>query len=107
MVMVNLQKPPVLVLATNPWLSGKLASAARKVGVNVKKFWYFRNPPPWSKYREYRRGASPKQLEVWDKFAEVSRSTRGMPIEERIRVIRERLAKTRGVVPAGGYLPPI
>lgn len=94
MVMVDLRKPPVLVLATNPWLSGKLAVAARKAGVNVKKFWYFRNPPPWSRYREYKRGASPKQLAVWERFAEVSRSTAGKPIEERIVEIR-RMLKAR------------
>ena len=99
--MIDLRKPPVLVLATNPWLSGKLAKAAKEVGVNVKKFWYFRNPPPWSRYREYKRGASERQLQIWTEFAEVAHATAGMPVAERIRRIRERLSR-RKVVAVGG-----
>ena len=95
MVMIDLRKPPVLVLATNPWLSGKLAKAVDKAGVNVKKFWYFRNPPPWSKYRDYRNGASEKQLAVWENFASVARRTKGQPIAERIMTIRSELKGRR------------
>ena len=98
MVYVNLQKPPVLVLATNPWLSGKLATAAREAGVNVKKFWYFRNPPPWSRYRDYLDGLSDKQREIIERFRAVAKETRGMPIAERIKIIRERLSKRPIVV---------
>lgn len=93
MVMIDLRKPPVLVLATNPWLSGKLAKAAKEAGVNVRKFWYFRNPPPWSRYREYLAAMSPAQREVIERFRAVAKETAGMPIAERIRIIRERLSK--------------
>jgi len=97
MVMIDFRKPPVLVIAMNPWLSGKLAKASREAGVNVKKFWYFRNPPPWSRYREYKRGASQRQLEIWDRFTTVAHETRGKPIAERIKIIRERLSARKVV----------
>ena len=98
MTMIDFRKPPVLVIAMNPWLSGKLAKAAREAGVNVRKFWYFRNPPPWSRYREYKRGASDRQLAIWEEFARVSSANRGKPVAERIRAIREALSKRRPVI---------
>ena len=93
MVMIDLRKPPVLVLATNPWLSGKLLKAAKEAGVNIKKFWYFRNPPPWSRFREYRAGASEAQLKQWERFAKVSREHRGEDVASRIIAMRRELAR--------------
>lgn len=93
MVMVEIKpnKPIKLVLASSPWLSGALAKAAREAGVNVKKIWVLRSPPPWSKERKYIFGASKAQLEVWRKFGKVAAKTRGMPIEKRIMTIREQM----------------
>jgi len=95
MVKVDFSKPLVLVLARNPWLSGQLAKAAREVGVNIKKMFYFRNPPPWAKEREYLKGASEAQLKVWETFGSISASTYGKPIDERIKIIREQMSGKR------------
>jgi hypothetical protein len=92
MVKVNLMKPVVLQLALNAWNSGRLAAAARELGINVKRMFVFRNAPPWAKEREYIRAMSPAQLAAAAAFGEVSASTYGKPIEERIKIIREKLA---------------
>jgi len=96
--MVDITRPSMLVIARNPWLGGKLLSAAKEAGVNVKKALYFRNPPPWSKFRNYRKGASEKQLQVWSRFERVAKETAGMPIAERIKRIRQALKKPETVV---------
>ncbi|NOZ31442.1 MAG: hypothetical protein GXO68_05820 [Crenarchaeota archaeon] len=105
MVMVNIEKPPVLVLARNPWLSGKLAKAAKEVGVTVRKFFYFRNPPPWSHVREFDKGASDAQKQVWGQFGKVSAENKGKSVEERIEAIRRALAgkKFTTRTPPAGY----
>jgi hypothetical protein len=91
MVMIRLDRPPVLVRARNPWLSGKLAIAAKKLGIRVKKREYERNPPPWSRYLDYWDGASDRQKAFWSVLGSVSAETRGMSIEERIPKIRKAL----------------
>lgn len=100
MVMIDITKPTILVIARNAWLSGKLASAAREAGVNVKKMFYFRNPPPWSKVRQYKEGASPAQLTVWSRFAEVAHRTKGQPMARRIRTMRAELSTKVKIAPA-------
>lgn len=103
MTMLDLRKPPVKVIAVNAWLGGKLAKAAAMGGINVKKFWYFRDPPPWSRYREYKRGASEAQKLVWETFRQVAKMTakelgfkkgKTTPeqIHERIMLIKEAMS---------------
>ncbi len=108
MVMIDLRKPPVLVLATNPWLNPHMVKVAKEAGVNVKKFWYFRNPPPWSRFREYKAGASEKQLEIWEAFRVAAKRSAeevaGLPKYERLRrrieLMRAYLSKREKVLPA-------
>lgn len=89
MVMVRIDRPQVLVYARNPWRSGKLAVAAKKLGIVVRDERIYRNPPPWSIYREHEAGASERQKAIWGVFGSISKATKGLPIDERIEKIRK------------------
>jgi hypothetical protein len=59
------------IMATNPFLSGKLASIAREYGFRVKSPTIIRRSPPWSKARLHLHGMSRKQLERIASFIEI------------------------------------
>lgn len=92
MVFVDLTKPRVFVLVQrNPWESGKLAIAAKKLGIRIKKKEFYRSPPPWSRYRDYDKGASDAQKKVWAIFGYVSHEHAGKSVEERVQALRRAL----------------
>ena len=49
-------------------------------------------PFSWDKTREYINGARPGQLEVWNKFAEVSHKTKGMSLAQRMKLIGQEMS---------------
>ena len=81
-----------LVIARHPWASGKLARAAKRLGIHVPSdAVVLRIPPPWAKTRGYLEAASEAQLRAMLEFGRVARETAGMPIEERLKRISEQL----------------
>ena len=58
----------LFTLASNPWMSGSLASIAKQFGFNVKSPTIMRKTPPWAKARLHLDGLSPAQLEVIRNF---------------------------------------
>lgn len=90
-----------IVIARHPWLSGRLAEAARQLGIAIPSdALLLRIPPPWAKTRGYLSNASLGQLRAMSEFGKVAAETAGRPVAERLVTIRERLAgKTYGRMP--------
>ena len=93
-----------IVIARNPWISSpRLRAIAQRLGLKLKKpFIIFRNPPPWSVVWPNRK-PSPKQLAVWTALAKLSKETAGMSLEERLRILKERLPSEIAAMKAKSY----
>jgi hypothetical protein len=77
----------------------KLLRASR-----FKKGFTLSKTVPWDKdFGAGEQGASPAQLEVWARFAEVAHKTRGLPLRERLAIIAKELSVGVGGIASAVY----
>jgi hypothetical protein len=83
----------VVILKKNPWYHPRLLSALQSIGKAPKKPQYiFTAPVPWF----MNPAAMPRGVyERARMFSEVASATAGMPIEQRLKIIKERLSTGR------------
>ena len=82
------------VIRKNPWLSGKLASAVKMGLAKPKKELVLADLPPWF---EDPSKLSDAQLYQVAKFSAVSHETAGMPISDRLKVIKKKASGPTGL----------
>ena len=90
-----------MVIADHPWKTGDLKRIAKKLGIVVPPdAVVLRIPPPWSEKRDYLEAASTNQLKAMLEFGKVASETAGLPLDERLITIRNKLkGKTYGRKP--------
>lgn len=91
--------------AMNPWMreGTRLNSIAKKGLAKPKKYVVFKTPPPWYSNPEALR---PAQKAVVNKFIELMKGTKGMPLEERIRRLKANAEEFRRVAAAAKARAP-
>jgi hypothetical protein len=83
----------IVIKKKNPWYHPRLLSALQSIGKAPKKDKYiFASPPPWFMNPQ---AMPPGVYERARLFSQVASETRGMPIEQRIKIIKERLSTGR------------
>ncbi len=82
------------ILKRNPWFSRRLRLALSTIGKIPKKAEYIlATPPPW--FGKRYEAMSPAQIQRLIKFSEVASATAGMKVEERLKILHEKLATGR------------
>jgi hypothetical protein len=83
----------IVIIKKNPWHHPRLVKALASIGKRPKKPEYIlASPPPWFGNPQ----AMPKGVYERAKlFSEVASETRGMPIENRLKIISKRLKTGR------------